>query len=50
MILAYRIFSNLIYPLLLIFIFIRKILKKEDSYRFKEKIFVSHFDHKQKRK
>ena len=44
MILAYRIFSNLIYPLLLIFIFIRKILKKEDSYRFKEKIFVSHFD------
>ena len=44
MILTYRILTNLIYPFLLILIFIRKILNKEDLYRFKEKIFISHFN------
>ena len=44
MILTYRVLTNLIYPLLLILIFIRKILNKEDPYRFKEKIFISHFN------
>jgi 3-deoxy-D-manno-octulosonic-acid transferase len=44
MILAYRILTNLIYPFLLIFIFLRKIFKKEDSIRYKEKIFASHFN------
>lgn len=44
MILAYRIFTYLIYPLLIIFIYYRKIIKKEDPNRFKEKIFVSHFN------
>jgi 3-deoxy-D-manno-octulosonic-acid transferase len=49
MILTYRILTNLIYPFLLILIFIRKILNKEDPYRFKEKIFISHFNIKRKK-
>ena len=44
MILTYRILTTLIYPLLFIFIYYRKILKKEDSIRFKEKILISHFN------
>jgi 3-deoxy-D-manno-octulosonic-acid transferase len=44
MILIYRILTTLIYPLLFIFIYCRKILKKEDSIRFKEKILISHFN------
>jgi len=44
MILAYRIFTTLIYPLLLVFIILRKIFKKEDPVRYKEKIFPSHFN------
>lgn len=44
MILAYRILTSLLYPFLFIFIYYRKILKKEDSKRFKEKILVSHFN------
>ncbi len=44
MILAYRIFTYLIYPLLIIFIYYRKLIKKEDPNRFKEKIFISHFN------
>jgi 3-deoxy-D-manno-octulosonic-acid transferase len=44
MILTYRILTNLIYPLLIIFIFFRKIFKKEDSVRYKEKILISHFN------
>ena len=43
MILAYRILTTLIYPLLFIFILIRLILKKEDPNRYKEKILTSHF-------
>ncbi len=44
MILFYRVLTTLIYPLLLIYIFIRKLKKKEDPIRFKEKIFISHFN------
>ncbi len=44
MILAYRIFTTILYPFLLIFIYYRKILKKEDKKRYKEKIFISHFN------
>tara|TARA_A100001011_G_scaffold221716_1_gene229659 strand:- start:719 stop:2002 length:1284 start_codon:yes stop_codon:yes gene_type:complete len=44
MILAYRIFSTILYPFLFIFIYCRKILNKEETKRFKEKIFVSHFN------
>ena len=44
MVLTYRILSNLLYPLLIILIYIRKLIKKEDTVRFKEKIFISHFN------
>ena len=44
MILLYRILSNLFYPILVIFIYLRKIFKKEDPLRFKEKIYVSYFN------
>ncbi len=44
MILLYRVLTTLIYPLLLIYIFIRRLKKKEDQIRYKEKIFVSHFN------
>ena len=43
MILAYRVFTTFLYPFLFIFIYYRKILKKEDPKRFKEKILVSHY-------
>ena len=44
MILIYRILTTLIYPFLFVFIYCRKILKKEDSVRFKEKILISCFN------
>ena len=44
MILFYRIFTSLIYPFLILLIYFRKILKKEDSLRYKEKIFSSNFN------
>ena len=50
MILAYRIFTTILYPFLLIFIYYRKILNKEDPVRYKEKILVSHFNVKKKNK
>ncbi len=43
MILAYRIFTTLLYPIFLIFIYYRKIMNKEDPIRYKEKILVSHY-------
>ena len=43
MILAYRVFTTFLYPFLFIFIYYRKILKKENPKRFKEKILVSHY-------
>jgi len=49
MILAYRVLTSLLYPFLFIFIYYRKILKKEDSKRFKEKILVSHFNASKKK-
>ena len=42
--LLYRTIAFIIYPLLIILTFLRKILNKEDKYRFKEKIFPSCFD------
>ena len=44
MILAYRILTNILYPLLVIFIYLRVLLKKEDPERYKEKIFVKKFN------
>ena len=43
MILIYRVFTTLIYPLLFVYICYRKILKKEDPSRYKEKILISSF-------
>ncbi len=48
MILAYRILTNLLYPLLLILIYYRKIINKEDPIRYKEKILVSYFNVREK--
>ena len=38
MILLYKVLITLLYPFLIIVIYVRKLLKKEDAYRFKEKI------------
>ena len=50
MIQAYRAFSIFLYPFLIIFFYYRKIIKKEDPKRFKEKIFSSHFKINKKEK
>ena len=44
MILFYRVLTTLLYPFLFLFVYLRKILKKEDPRRFKEKILVSHYN------
>ncbi len=44
MIQIYRVFTTFLYPLLIIFLFYRKIIKKEHPSRFKEKIFKSYFN------
>ena len=49
MILTYRILTTILYPFFLIIIFFRKILNKEDKYRYKEKILPSHFKVKRKK-
>ena len=43
MIYTYRLISNLLYPLLILIIFLRRIINKEDKFRYKEKIFSSSF-------
>ena len=43
MILAYRVLTTLLYPFLFLFIYYRKIIKKEDPIRFKEKVLISNF-------
>ena len=50
MILAYRILTTILYPLLLIYLYYRKLINKEDPNRYKEKIFTSHFKVKRKNK
>lgn len=42
--LLYRVFTTLSYPLLFVLLFIRRIQKKEDPTRYKEKIFISKFN------
>ena len=49
MITFYKIITTLLYPLILILIFCRKILLKEDPIRYKEKIFIKSFDVKKKK-
>ena len=43
MIYIYRFLTNLFYPILILLIFLRKFLNKEDKIRYKEKIFPSFF-------
>ena len=44
MILAYRIISNFLYPILIAFTYLRKFFNKEHQERYKEKIFISNFN------
>ena len=44
MFLAYKILTSLLYPFLLILIFIRKYFNKEHHIRYKEKVFFSNFN------
>ena len=48
MIEAYRILTIILYPLLFLYLYSRKIIKKEDRYRYKEKILPSYFNIKEK--
>ena len=43
MIYTYRLISLILYPLLILIIYLRRILNKEDKIRFKEKLFYSSF-------
>ena len=43
MILIYKFLTNFLYPFFILFTFYRKIKKKEDPIRYKEKIFASSF-------
>ena len=44
MVLLYKFLTNLFYPIIILIIFSRKFLKKEDSNRYREKIFSSNFN------
>ena len=44
MIILYRTLTIIIYPLLIILVFLRKFTNKEDKKRYKEKIFPSSFN------
>ena len=44
MVLIYRALSNILFPVFTLIIYLRKILKKEDSYRYREKIFPKYFN------
>tara|TARA_A100001011_G_scaffold394169_2_gene485900 strand:- start:184 stop:1464 length:1281 start_codon:yes stop_codon:yes gene_type:complete len=50
MILFYRALTNLFYPILVLIIFFRKLAKKEDQKRYKEKIFSSNYNVKKNNK
>ena len=44
MLLIYRCLINILFPLIIIITFLRVFLKKEDSKRYKEKLFISSFN------
>ena len=44
MIILYRTLTIIIYPLLIILVFLRRLFNKEDGKRYKEKIFPSSFN------
>ena len=46
MILIYRVLTSLVYPFLFIFVYCRRIINKEDSKRYKEKLLPSCFNAK----
>ena len=48
MLFVYRIITNLLYPFLFIYLELRKIKKKEDPSKYKQKILSSHFNVKNK--
>ena len=43
MILFYRIITTFLYPIIVLIIFFRRLIGKEDKIRFKEKIFIKDF-------
>ena len=49
MIYFYKHLTNLLYPIIIIFIYCRKLINKEDPNRYKEKLFSSHFNIKRKK-
>ena len=49
MILIYKFLTNIFYPFFILFTFFRKIKKKEDPIRYKEKIFPSFFNVRRKK-
>ena len=50
MILLYKVLSIILYPIFIILIYLRKLNGKEDSHRFREKIYSSHFNIKKKKR
>ncbi len=44
----YKCLTNLLYPIIILIIFFRKILNKEEKNRYKEKLFISSFNIKRK--
>lgn len=44
MVFIYRALSNILFPVFTLVIYLRKILKKEDRYRYREKIFPKYFN------
>ena len=49
MILLYKVLSIILYPIFIILIYLRKLNGKEDSHRFREKIYSSYFNIKEKK-
>lgn len=49
MILLYRILTTFFYPIFVLIIFYRKLIKKEDQIRYKEKIFFKNFNIKRRK-
>ena len=44
MLFLYKVITNILYPFLILYMYFRKLIKKEHSERFKEKIYPSHFN------
>ena len=50
MIYVYRVLTNILYPVIVLLIYFRKLINKEDKLRYKEKIFPSDFNIKKENK